>query len=293
MSKHITWQEVSDLSVALQNEILSLLKENNLEELELKADDESPEDVTYVLDYNGRFDSWTEKMVTHVGMNDDDLYLKVYDNIEGEESTIYASEMSLATRNPCWLVSIRDNMLAALETDYTDKEYAELNEQLHQAEQDILQFMLELLKKKGRISLGLSEEEEQDDNNFPITTTLYGRHDTPRIKLTDVYLSEGDHLSADGIDAETGEKRSGFYVYSEQYADVFHFIGHCIYQTRKAMAIRTIYLTVRLDLSNPDVNEITDDDVEEIVSEVDYEFRNYGNYEIESEICGQNDEGGF
>ena len=41
------------------------------------------------------------------------------------------------------------------------------------------------------------------------------------------------------------------------------------------MAIRTIYLTVRLDLSNPDVNEITDDDVEEIVSEVDYEFRNY------------------
>ena len=51
------------------------------------------------------------------------------------------------------------------------------------------------------------------------------------------------------------------------------------------MATRTIYLTVRLDLSNPDVDEITDDDVEEIVSEVDYE--------IESEICGQNDEGGF
>ena len=59
------------------------------------------------------------------------------------------------------------------------------------------------------------------------------------------------------------------------------------------MATRTIYLTVRLDLSNPDVDEITDDDVEEIVSEVDYEFRNYGNYEIESEICGQNDEGGL
>ena len=59
------------------------------------------------------------------------------------------------------------------------------------------------------------------------------------------------------------------------------------------MATRTIYLTVRLDLSNPDVDEITDDDVEEIVSEVDYEFRNYGNYEIESEICRHNDEGGF
>ena len=31
------------------------------------------------------------------------------------------------------------------------------------------------------------------------------------------------------------------------------------------MATRTIYLTVRLDLSNPDVDEITDDDVEESV----------------------------
>lgn len=228
MKKHITWQAICDLSANLQNEIISLLKESNINEIELKIDDEKPDDATYVLDYNEHFDSWTEKMVTHVGLSDDDLYLRVYDNIEGEESMIYASEMSLATRNPCWLVSIRDSILTALEADRTDREYAALNEQLHQAEQDILQFMLELLKRKGRISLGLSEEEEQDDNNFPITTTLYGRHDTPRIKLTDVYLSEGDHLTADGIDAETGEKRSGFYVYSEQYADVFHFIGHCI-----------------------------------------------------------------
>ena len=61
MKKHITWQEVSDLSVALQNEIISLLKENNLDELELKIDDERQENVTYVLDYNERVDSWTEK----------------------------------------------------------------------------------------------------------------------------------------------------------------------------------------------------------------------------------------
>lgn len=228
MKKHITWQEVSDLSVALQNEIISLLKENNLDELELKIDDERQENVTYVLDYNERVDSWTEKMVTHVGLSDDDLYLNVYDNIEGEESTIYASEMSLATRNPSWLVSIRDNMLTALEADRTDKEYAELNERLNQAEQDILQFMLELLKKKGRISLDLSEEEGLNDNIFPITATLHEGNDTPRIKLTDVYLSEDGHLKADGIDAETGEKRSGFYVHAEQYVDVFHFIGHCI-----------------------------------------------------------------
>ena len=226
--KHITWQEVSDLSVVLQNEIISLLKESNLDELELKIDDENPNDVTYVLDYNEHFDSWTEKMVTHVGLSDDDLYLRVYDNIEGEESMIYASEMSLATRNPSWLVSIRDNMLTALEAERKDKGNAELNERLNQAGQDILQFMLELLKKKGRISLDLSEEEGLNDNIFPITTTLHEGNDTPRIKLTDVYLSEDGLLKADGIDAETGEKRAGFYVHAEQYADVFHFIGHCI-----------------------------------------------------------------
>ena len=51
------------------------------------------------------------------------------------------------------------------------------------------------------------------------------------------------------------------------------------------MATRTIYLTVRLDIDNPKVDEI--------ISEVDYEFKNYGDYEIDTEICGKNDEGGL
>ncbi len=55
-------------------------------------------------------------------------------------------------------------------------------------------------------------------------------------------------------------------------------------------ASRTIYLTVRVDLYNPNVNEITDDDVEEVISEMDYEFKNYQDYEVETEICGRNDE---
>ena len=98
---------------------------------------------------------------------------------------------------------------------------------LHEAEQAMLKFMLEFLAQYGRVSLGLTEEEELDDNNFPVTTTLYGKHDTPRIKLTDVYLTDdGEYLLADGIDAETGEKRDGFYIYSEQYADIFQFVGH-------------------------------------------------------------------
>ncbi len=54
-------------------------------------------------------------------------------------------------------------------------------------------------------------------------------------------------------------------------------------------ASRTVYLTVRVDLYNPNVNEITDDDVEEVISEIDYEFQNYQDYEIETEICGTNE----
>ena len=59
------------------------------------------------------------------------------------------------------------------------------------------------------------------------------------------------------------------------------------------MASKTIYLTVRLDIYNPNTEEITEEDVDEIVSEVDYEFKNYNEYEIDTEICGRNDEGGI
>ena len=59
------------------------------------------------------------------------------------------------------------------------------------------------------------------------------------------------------------------------------------------MATRTIYLTVRLDIDNPKADEITDEEVDEIISEVDYGFKNYGDYEIDTEICGRNDETGF
>ena len=59
------------------------------------------------------------------------------------------------------------------------------------------------------------------------------------------------------------------------------------------MATRTIYLTVRLDIDNPKVDEITDEEVDEIISEIDYEFKKYGDYETDTEICGRNDEDGL
>ena len=54
-------------------------------------------------------------------------------------------------------------------------------------------------------------------------------------------------------------------------------------------ASKTIYLTVRVDIFNPNVEEITDDEAQDVVSNLDYEFQNYKDYEMQAEICGIND----
>ena len=55
------------------------------------------------------------------------------------------------------------------------------------------------------------------------------------------------------------------------------------------MAEKTIYFTVRMDIFNPNKDEITDEDVNEVISEVDYEFKNFDGYEFETEISGLNE----
>lgn len=55
------------------------------------------------------------------------------------------------------------------------------------------------------------------------------------------------------------------------------------------MATRTVYITVRLDITNEKTNQITDEDVENIISETDYNFGNVCDFELETEICGQNE----
>lgn len=107
------------------------------------------------------------------------------------------------------------------------EEYSELTEQLSGIEKRIEASILNILNKYGRVSLNLTEEEMLEKNNFPVTSTLYGRHDTPRIRITDVY-SEGNHIYADGIDDDTDEKRREFLIYSEQLSDIFYFIGHVV-----------------------------------------------------------------
>lgn len=55
------------------------------------------------------------------------------------------------------------------------------------------------------------------------------------------------------------------------------------------MATKTVYITVRLNITNEKADIISDEDVENVINETDYTFGNVGDFEIETEICGQNE----
>lgn len=101
-----------------------------------------------------------------------------------------------------------------------------------QLKKDMETFIKAAVKEsQGRISLTVDEGAEGTElerEDYPVISTLYGKHDNPQIRLTEVYLDKHDNIYADGIDDDTGEKRREFYIYPEQYSDVFFFIGHVL-----------------------------------------------------------------
>jgi len=116
MTEKITIDVINQIRQQLHGKIISLLRENNIKELEFDDEDESPS-ATDVVVYSERYDSWTENRVIAVGIcDDDDWYLKVYDDVESEEMTVYDSEYSLATKNINWLVYVRDSIVERLST---------------------------------------------------------------------------------------------------------------------------------------------------------------------------------
>lgn len=50
------------------------------------------------------------------------------------------------------------------------------------------------------------------------------------------------------------------------------------------MASKIEYWVVRVEMTNPDKGEITDEDSKKIMSQVDYEFKDLGKYIIDTEI---------
>ena len=56
------------------------------------------------------------------------------------------------------------------------------------------------------------------------------------------------------------------------------------------MGTRKVYITVGVEITNPNLTEITDEDVNDVISETDYQFNSVGDFTLETEICGLNEE---
>ncbi len=50
------------------------------------------------------------------------------------------------------------------------------------------------------------------------------------------------------------------------------------------MAIRTIYLVIRMNIENPNTDEISDEDIDHIVTEIDYCFNSLEDFRIDTDI---------
>lgn len=66
-----------------------------------------------------------------------------------------------------------------------------------------------------------------EDGEYPVAALVYGKHDFPRIDITDVYLEEDNYIMADGIDSDGG-KRRGFQIYDEQLYDIALFLKYVL-----------------------------------------------------------------
>ena len=64
-----------------------------------------------------------------------------------------------------------------------------------------------------------------------------------------------------------------------------HHLEHILTQVLHSL-LHHLHL---VDIFNPNVEEITDDEAQDVVSNLDYEFQNYKDYEMQTEICGIND----
>jgi hypothetical protein len=114
------------------------------------------------------------------------------------------------------------------------KQYKELIEREQKLQQDMKGFILTALKANGgRITYVSPDADDGDDepaldDKYPVISTLYGKHNTYNIAVTDVYLVEYGHghigIYADGIDRDTETLKKEFPVYPEQFPDIIHFI---------------------------------------------------------------------
>ena len=61
----------------------------------------------------------------------------------------------------------------------------------------------------------------------------------------------------------------------------------------QATEVKTVYATVRYDIENRNGNEVSEEDVDNILDQLHRDTKTVGDILVNTEICGRNDEGGF
>jgi hypothetical protein len=103
-----------------------------------------------------------------------------------------------------------------------DKEFFYLASEDKKLKAAVKEIILTTLKENGgRITF----VPEDGDADYPVTATLWGKHDCPLIDIADVYLSGKGEIFADGYNQSTGILETEFLIYPEQFLEIMYFIS--------------------------------------------------------------------
>lgn len=61
----------------------------------------------------------------------------------------------------------------------------------------------------------------------------------------------------------------------------------------RATEVKTIYATVRYDIENRNGGDVSEEDINDILDQLHRDTKTVGDFIVNTEICGRNDEGGF
>ena len=106
----------------------------------------------------------------------------------------------------------------------TDESIASLVSRANAWQEEARERIVDTLRRHGG---RVTYTPENEDGEYPVAALVYGRHDFPRIDITDVYLEEETCIMADGIDKDGG-KRTGFQIYDEQLCDIALFLKYVL-----------------------------------------------------------------
>lgn len=61
----------------------------------------------------------------------------------------------------------------------------------------------------------------------------------------------------------------------------------------RATEVKTVYTTIRYDIENRNGDDVSEEDIDDILDQLHRDTKIVGNFIVNTEICGRNDESGF